>query len=152
MDGEIKFDHSRPCSTLIKNDRSYIEQDGILFTNATFNPITERWEPEPRVITSRQEIAEIRKNAELILKSLAEKYEKHIDTLMKALSALSLESEQRYNKMWEANKRMTGEMVQLKTKLKNYQDDSHISELKEKIKELEEKKAQKVITRGRPKK
>jgi len=152
MTGEIQFDHSRPCSTLMKGDKIYIEQDGIMFTNAIFNPVTEKWEPEPRVITARQEMAEIRKNAELILKSLTEKYEKHIDVLIKALSALSAQTKERYEKMWEANKRMSGEIGQLRMKLKEYEDDKQINELRTRIKELEEEKLQKLIRRGRPKK
>lgn len=46
-----KFDHSKPCAQHVKGDYRWLEQNGRMWTSATYDRLKKRYVPEPKPLS-----------------------------------------------------------------------------------------------------
>lgn len=142
------FNHEGRVSLTYKENIPYLIQDGKTFTHAEYNIGTKKWEPEPQLISDDDKYMEMRKEVDIQIKTLMDQLQKILDTTRKLLDEYGSQAMESRNHLKETVQRQNGELMYLREKLKKLEDDEEISKLKDRIKELEEKKKNPV---GRPK-
>jgi len=146
------FDHKKDALKVFKGTTSHLEQrdengDVQLYSNAEYDHISEKWVPEPQLISDKDQYMMTALNVEKELKKAIPLLEK-LMPIARAIEQFSTEAIEKYNDLDHRKHVVQGQFNQMKMKLDEYENERKSIDLKKQIADLENKPRK----AGRPKK
>lgn len=139
QDGPAIFDHNGSVATTqAEGGPPRLIQDGQMFTFAEYNRFTERWEPEPQLITGQDIYEQNCRDMAGMLQKLVDSHEK-LEPVFKFLEEAANQAIRSRAELKNQRDVYTGQIEQAKRRLRKAEEEmpARKKELAKQIKQLE---------------